>query len=390
MSTIIVDEILDSDGGSINFVDGFTIQGNSLSNINFMRVIDSAGPPYDSAGQSGAYNGLLWYDDSSERMNILTPIGWKTLSGTITNYPVIANYYGDRAVVAGGDLYNAGQTTQINYFSIANIGNASDFGDLSTATDQHGSGSNGSIKVMFGGNKPGVGYIQDMTYITFSTLGNSQSFGTLGNGNRTASGASDGDLCVYAGDISSGSVSSNAIRYFAFTNFTSVSSFGNLQNYRGDLAVCSDGTYGTYAGGRKQDPSTNGNEIDYITIQTPSNATDFGDITVSARSGLRGCSDDTRGLHFGGGGTNIIEYITIAVPSNATDFGDLGKENGDTACASDGTYAFCSGGNRYIDSYYLYQESNVIEYVTIQTTGNATDFGDLLIAVDDASAESGN
>ena len=148
MSTLIVDEILDSGGGSINFVDGFTIKGNSLSNINFMRVIDSSGPPYDSAGQAGAYNGLLWYDDSSERMNILTPIGWKTLSGTVTDYPTTASYYGDRAVVSGGYEFNVGATGQINYFSMANVGNASDFGDGVGRYERQFSASNGTIKVM--------------------------------------------------------------------------------------------------------------------------------------------------------------------------------------------------------------------------------------------------
>jgi hypothetical protein len=57
------------------------------------------------------------------------------------------------------------------------------------------------------------------------------------------------------------------------------------------------GSRGVFGGGS----SINGtvNVIDYITIATPSNAIDFGDLTV-AREQLAACSDGSRGV-FGGG-----------------------------------------------------------------------------------------
>ena len=65
--------------------------------------------------------------------------------------------------------------------------------------------------------------------------------------------------------------------------------------------------------------------MDYITIASTGNATDFGDI-VTARSSIAGVDSDTRGV-FGGGGngslSNVMEYITIATTGNTTDFGDL-------------------------------------------------------------------
>jgi hypothetical protein len=67
------------------------------------------------------------------------------------------------------------------------------------------------------------------------------------------------------------------------------------------------------------------NVIEYITIASTGNSTDFGDLTVG-RYGLSGTSNATRGI-FGGGDTgslsNIIDYVTIASTGNATDFGDL-------------------------------------------------------------------
>ena len=63
------------------------------------------------------------------------------------------------------------------------------------------------------------------------------------------------------------------------------------------------------------------------------NATDFGDLTVARRLVVEGCSSSTRGL-FGGGTAsnpgaftiNTIEFVTIATTANATDFGDLNTQ----------------------------------------------------------------
>lgn len=63
--------------------------------------------------------------------------------------------------------------------------------------------------------------------------------------------------------------------------------------------------------------------MEYVTIGSTGNATDFGDLTV-ARQYPSGLASSTRGC-FGGGspGVNTIDYVTIASTSNATDFGDL-------------------------------------------------------------------
>jgi hypothetical protein len=65
--------------------------------------------------------------------------------------------------------------------------------------------------------------------------------------------------------------------------------------------------------------------IDYITIASAGNATDFGDLTVG-RDYTSACSSTVRGV-WGGGNTstksNVIDYVTIATTGNATNFGDL-------------------------------------------------------------------
>jgi hypothetical protein len=94
-------------------------------------------------------------------------------------------------------------------------------------------------------------------------------------------------------------------------------------------------------------------------------------------------SNDTRCL-FGGSSssTNVIQYITTATTGNATDFGDLSAAKQSMAATSNSTRGVFAGG-------YTTSRQNVIEYVTIATTGNTTDFGDLTEAKMSFSATSG-
>ena len=64
------------------------------------------------------------------------------------------------------------------------------------------------------------------------------------------------------------------------------------------------------------------NAIDFVTISTLGNASDFGDLTVS-RAYASACASATRGVWIGGSPvTNTIDYVTILTQGNAVDFGD--------------------------------------------------------------------
>ena len=127
------------------------------------------------------------------------------------------------------------------------------------------------------------------------------------------------------------------------------------------------------------DPFTN--VIDYITIATTGNATDFGD-TVQAGEGYSGSSSSTRGIWSGGyvqpANQNVIQYITIASTGNAADFGDLDRltcQSG--AGTSNNLSGFTMGGFTPSPSTTA---TNTIDYITISTLGNSKDFGDLTSA----------
>jgi hypothetical protein len=171
------------------------------------------------------------------------------------------------------------------------------------------------------------------------------------------------------------------VEYITISTTGNATSFGDLTLARRDLASCSSSTRGLFGGGYDDiAPNNRTNVIDYVTISSAGNASNFGDL-IQLRQGLSACSSSTRGLFFAGsyfsGSTqlvNIIEYVTIASTGDTTDFGDLlGSIVNPGGCSSP-TRGICAGGYNGSDNI------NVIQYVTIATTGNSTDFGDLTAA----------
>jgi len=86
------------------------------------------------------------------------------------------------------------------------------------------------------------------------------------------------------------------------------------------------------------------NTIDYITIATTGNATNFGDRSSTSAYGNAACSSATRGCFGGGDLINIIDYVTISSIGNAIDFGDLTASTYlFAACSSSTRGCFCGG-----------------------------------------------
>ena len=125
------------------------------------------------------------------------------------------------------------------------------------------------------------------------------------------------------------------------------------------------------------------NTIDYITINSTGNATDFGDL--SGYSGYMSATNDSSGKAFfiGGatGGNSSKNYeatdvITIATTGNAQEFGELTQMTRLSASACQGTTGLTMGGAN--PSY-----NNVIQRFVMPSLGNMTDFGDLNVSKGD-------
>jgi hypothetical protein len=77
-----------------------------------------------------------------------------------------------------------------------------------------------------------------------------------------------------------------------------------------------------------------------------------------------------RGLFGGGVTVNTIDFITISSTGDAIDFGDLTQARYDLAACSSSTRGVFGGGSPS-------PGVNTIDFITISSTGDATDFGDL-------------
>ncbi len=279
-----------------------------------------------------------------------------------------------RAIFFGGE--DAGGTNRIDYIDIPTTGNATDFGDL----DQRRASARGSFasstRGVYGG---GAASPNDLIqYVTISTTGNASTFGDLLNTNITQGvGVSNDTRGLFCGGNNAGSSTHDGIEYVTIANTGNSTDFGDLSVARKIAAAAANTTRGVMGGGVTQGaPNTRYNTIDYVTIASTGNATDFGDLTV-ARQSPAGCSSSTRVLFAGGydGSANrdVIDYVTTASTGNATDFGNLSTGVDLMGAGSSKTRGTFAGG---YDSTF----SNRIEYVTIANTGNITDFGDLTLA----------
>ena len=143
------------------------------------------------------------------------------------------------------------------------------------------------------------------------------------------------------------------------------------------------GTRGLFGGGYTTPSHTKMNAIDYINVETTGNAADFGDLT-EGRNASQGGSSRTRGLWIGGrfspasDGYNTIDYVTISTTGNAINFGDMTSETRNAAKKglSDQTRAVFAGGYSMPGQSYV----DTMEYVTISTLGDGVDFGNMSAA----------
>lgn len=218
-------------------------------------------------------------------------------------------------------------------------------------------------------------------YITITSLGNATDFGDLVVLRKYP--ASTSNSTNNRGVIAGGTLL-NSIYYITITSPGNTTDFGDLTKVRVIAAGVSNGTAdrGVFCG----DETAPGNTIDYITISSLGNATNFGEASLEAY-GQAVASNGTndRGVFAGGeddtlGEVNIIEYITISSTGNSSDFGDLTQARLLFTGTSNGTNnrGIFAGGDSY----------NTIDYITISSIGNATDFGDLIAEIPGAAAVS--
>ena len=222
-----------------------------------------------------------------------------------------------------------------------------------------------------------VGYNNIIEYSTIPTLGNATDFGDAGvTRDKLGAGASR-TRGIFVGGEGGG----NVIEY------VTISSTGNAVNF-GDIghgaemrfsSAASDSTRTFFGGGYTS--STLYDTIEYITTATTGNGVDFGNMTAG-KNGPAALSSSTRGIFAGGSpaagwgsDTNVINYISISTTGNGTDFGDLSVARSRVQGCSNSTRGLVMGG-------VTPSMSDVIDYITTATLGNAVDFGNLAVVAE--------
>lgn len=164
----------------------------------------------------------------------------------------------------------------------------------------------------------------------------------------------------------------NVIDYITVSTTGNATDFGDLSVARSHGASAASSTRALWQAG---DTGSNSDVIDYVTIATTGNATDFGNVTEARSSGACGFSNETRALCCGGyttGYANVMDYITIATTGNSSDFGDIasGGRSLIAGCSNTTRGILCGGTDGSVQNY--------IDYVTIASAGNSSDFGDTI------------
>ena len=299
----------------------------------------------------GSEGKLSWKDIDEES---LIPLGW----------------YGSRGVFLGRNPGSENNT--IDYVTIASTGNATDFGDQST-TGGSTRGVTNSIRGAISGYSD-----NRIDYITIASTGNATDFGDTTVSRVNCGSLSDGTTGLFCGGASS-----NVIDYITIASTGNATDFGDMSTAAPYGSGGCNGTRGVVA---------SVGDMEYITIASTGNASDFGDLSVDSRT-PNGTDNVTRAIFIGGydgGGSaysNVIEYVTIASTGNATDFGNLWAELNGVGAASNGTgnRGVFAGGVVWDDT-----RKNEISYVTISSTSNSSDFGDLTTNGPGSNGMSGN
>ena len=299
---------------------------------------------------------------------------------------------GGRGIFAGGTEPNS--VRNIDFINIASTGNATAWGELlGNGTSMAGGASNNIRGVIAGGfeGAPTNGRISTIQALTIPTNGEIFDFGDLQFNSQQLSGAGNETRGVYTNGYaypnmspvsdSSLNMSYTMIEFMSSANRTD---FGDINPNAAcrDLATVETPIRGYFAGGEGtgQIDATHNKNITIKGFANNSESLTFGELSTFSQRGS-GVGSATRGVFFIGqiSGSytlvNTMEYITLTTSGEVTDFGDL------TTVTSNGNNNSASNTIRGV--YHIPRSShggaelNTLEYITIATTGNSTDFGDL-------------
>jgi len=240
----------------------------------------------------------------------------------------------------------------------------------SITTDSPEKHTGGTRGIFYSGNVSSDDVIQ---FVNIDTTGNATDFGNANVATRVAASFSSRTRCFKAGGYNDPSGVKDSIEFVTFASTGNGTDFGDLTNAKWNCTGFSDATRGVVAGGENPSVTSYFDVIEYVTMSSAGNAVDFGDIITGNQIGQNGAmASPIRGVIAGGyaspgSNTDVIQYVTISTLGNAADFGDLLSAQQRTGCCSNAVRGVIGAGA---------PATNQISFITMASNGDATDFGD--------------
>ena len=315
--------------------------------------------------------GAVRYNTDSNKMEVYIGSTWMEVS---VSSPTLDG--GARGLYSGRSTSPGAYVNTVDYITISTAGNAIDFGDQNGA-GTYGSTTSDKTRGIIAGGHPSHNDVID--FFTIASTGDATDFGNLTSGRwLMGGGVSSGTRSVFAGgsELTSGNPSVNAISYVTTQSLGNAVDFGDHIQAKRLTSSVNSPTRGIFAGGYgDSSPYPRYNIIEFITTATLGNAQDFGDLS-HALSENAGVCNSTRGMIAGcnNPASKVIEVLTIATLGNSTQFGELSGNRDLLGGASSPIRGVYAGGKTPSSA------TNLIEYISLQTEGDAVDFGDLTVA----------
>ena len=159
----------------------------------------------------------------------------------------------------------------------------------------------------------------------------------------------------------------NNINFLTISTQGDATDFGDLATVKSSFCAASNSTIAAWAGGYGSQ-----NAIQTNIFSSTGNSVDTADLQSNVLT-PSGMSNNTRGIFAGGGDPirNQIQYYNFAADSDTVDFGD--------ASSAHFTGSGCSSSTRGVFNFGFVSPARVsnIEFVTISTLGNSQEFGEL-------------
>jgi hypothetical protein len=318
---------------------------------------------------SGYSEGTIRYNRDLGTMEFFNGNEWRQF-----NYQADNNNRG-RGLFAGGRTPSF--PSSIEFIEISSLGNGKNFGDLTEARESASNGVASHVRGLFGGGyHPGAGD-DEIDYVTMASEGNAIDFGNLSAERYSPGGGASSTRGIFGG----GHPAVNIIEFVEISTLGNAVDFGDLVQARRYPSGTSSPVRSCFAGGADTPADSSYSIIDFITIASKGNASKFGDLTAAVHFAVGGCSNSVRGLYHLGTNSwsptwnslNQVDTITLASTGNATNFGELTDPRHYTGGVSNNVRGVFGGGFTGPST----TRKNTIDFVLIASQGNGQDFGDL-------------